>query len=249
MIEKVKIYNKEGKLTYLRVSRYNPKTKERTILEEARHGIIRLINTEARRQGLIETSESSTQPPETPSRGSSLGSRSKKAVPARRRLPAGSIHGGEVIDVPPGSVEILNERALRRIDLRYVVFDWDDTINPLMPVASGGIDAGKVDALVEIYGKDVVIQAGGGIHGHPDGTVAGARSIRCAVDGVMEQKSSPEKAEECPELKAALDKWGYSKPEEIRRIMDMVEDNKDVLVKLLFNMGYEAFETLEKLGK
>jgi ribulose-bisphosphate carboxylase large chain len=42
-----------------------------------------------------------------------------------------------------------------------LAFEWDDSIQPLMPVASGGLDAGKVDALVEIYGKDVVIQAGG----------------------------------------------------------------------------------------
>ncbi|UCE37957.1 MAG: ribulose-bisphosphate carboxylase large subunit [Thermoplasmata archaeon] len=126
-------------------------------------------------------------------------------------------------------------------------FDWDDTINPLMPVASGGLDAGKVDALVEIYGKDVVIQAGGGIHGHPDGTVAGARSLRCAVEGVMEGKSSKEKAEECKELKVALDKWGYVEPEEIRKVFAQVEEKKDELDKILLKQGYEMFDIVGEL--
>jgi len=126
-------------------------------------------------------------------------------------------------------------------------FNWDDTINPLMPVASGGLDAGKVDALIEIYGKDLVIQAGGGIHGHPEGSVSGAKSMRCAVEGVMQGKSSPEKAKECKELKAALDKWGYSDPQEIRKISEMVEENKDKYLKKLFTVGYEAFDISEEL--
>jgi ribulose-bisphosphate carboxylase large chain len=128
-------------------------------------------------------------------------------------------------------------------------FDWEDTINPVMPVASGGLDAGKVDALIEIYGKDVVIQAGGGIHGHPEGTVAGAKSLRCAADAIMEGKSSKEKAEECKELKAALDKWGYTEPEGIGRIFKQVEDKKDKLEKRLFSTGYGEFNLMDELAR
>ncbi len=138
------------------------------------------------------------------------------------------------------------EEALHLFNLG---FRWDDRILPLMPVASGGLDAGKVDALIEIYGKDVVIQAGGGIHGHPEGTVAGAKSMQCAVEGIMEGKSSQEKAEECKELKAALDKWGYADPEKIRNIMDMVEENQDDYIKQLFDLGYDAFDIIDELGK
>ncbi|UCH89305.1 MAG: ribulose-bisphosphate carboxylase large subunit, partial [Thermoplasmata archaeon] len=127
------------------------------------------------------------------------------------------------------------EEALHLLSLEY---KWDDNIKPVMPVASGGINAGLVDGLVQIFGKDIVIQAGGGIHGHPDGTVAGARSLRCAMEGVMEGISSPEKAEECPELKAALDKWGYVEPEGIRKKFDFSEENKDSLLKELFEKGY-----------
>jgi len=45
-------------------------------------------------------------------------------------------------------------------------FKWSPGIKPIMPVASGGLNAGSVDALLEIYGHDVVVQCGGGIHGH-----------------------------------------------------------------------------------
>jgi ribulose-bisphosphate carboxylase large chain len=128
-------------------------------------------------------------------------------------------------------------------------FEWEDTINPVMPVTSGDLDAGKVDALIEIYGKDVVIQAGGGIHGHPDGTVAGAKSLRCAADAIMEKKSSKEMAEECRELKVALDKWGYTEPKEIRRIFAQVEDRKDELEKRLFSSGYGAFDLMDELAR
>jgi ribulose-bisphosphate carboxylase large chain len=146
--------------------------------------------------------------------------------------------------------QICRDRTIEEaLHLFGLGFEWDDSIQALMPVASGGLDAGKVDALVEIYGKDVVIQAGGGIHGHPGGTVAGAKSLRCAVEAVMEGKSAPEKAEECPELKAALDKWEYVDPKEIRKVSEFVDENKDLLVRKLFEVGYENFDVLDKIGK
>jgi ribulose 1,5-bisphosphate carboxylase large subunit-like protein len=54
----------------------------------------------------------------------------------------------------------------------------------------------------------IAIQAGGGVHGHPDGTAAGARAIRQAVDAYMEGKSAEEYAEDHYELERALKKWG-----------------------------------------
>lgn len=123
-------------------------------------------------------------------------------------------------------------------------FSFDDTINPLMPVASGGLNAGKVDALLEIYGKDVVIQAGGGIHGHPEGTIGGARSMQCAVKGAMEGKGSREAAMQCPELQVALDKWGYVEPHGIRRIFSEVEENKEEHLRRLFEQGYESYDLI-----
>lgn len=76
------------------------------------------------------------------------------------------------------------------------------------PVASGGLHPGKVFPLIEFIGRDVIIQAGGGVHGHPDGTMSGAKAMRQAVDAVMAEVPVWEYAKSHPELMAALDHWG-----------------------------------------
>jgi len=80
-------------------------------------------------------------------------------------------------------------------------------LKPVMPVASGGLHPRLVPALMEIFGKDFVIQAGGGIHGHKDGTCAGAAAMRQAVDAAMEGAQLEEHAETHKELKVALELW------------------------------------------
>jgi ribulose-bisphosphate carboxylase large chain len=77
----------------------------------------------------------------------------------------------------------------------------------MMAVASGGLQPGSVPALIDIFGLDVVIQAGGGIHGHPQGTEAGAKAMRQAVDAVLAKISLTEYAKSHPELGAALQRW------------------------------------------
>ena len=80
-------------------------------------------------------------------------------------------------------------------------------LKPVMPVASGGIHPRLVPALLETFGKDVVIQAGGGIHGHPDGTKTGALAMRHAVDAALKGISLEEYAKTHGELRGALDIW------------------------------------------
>lgn len=80
-------------------------------------------------------------------------------------------------------------------------------LKPVMPVASGGLHPRLVPALLEIFGKDVVIQAGGGIHGHKAGTHAGATAMRQAVDAAMQGIRLEEYARAHKELKAALELW------------------------------------------
>lgn len=82
-----------------------------------------------------------------------------------------------------------------------------DGLKPVLPVASGGLHPRLVPALIEIFGKDVVIQAGGGIHGHRDGTVAGAKAIRQAVDAKTQGIPLETYAETRKELKTALEIW------------------------------------------
>jgi ribulose-bisphosphate carboxylase large chain len=84
--------------------------------------------------------------------------------------------------------------------------------NDVLPVASGGLHPGVTDALVDALGTDIAIQAGGGIHGHPDGTEAGARALRQSVEAAMADVPLAEYAEDHPELATALDKWGAETP-------------------------------------
>jgi len=76
-----------------------------------------------------------------------------------------------------------------------------------MPVASGGLHPALVPSLVNIFGVDFVIQAGGGIHGHEQGTVAGAKAMRQAVDATMEHVDLKEYAATHRELQSALETW------------------------------------------
>jgi len=80
-------------------------------------------------------------------------------------------------------------------------------IKPVLPVASGGLHPGMVPKLVEYFGNNTVIQAGGGIHGHPDGTVKGAKALRQAVDAAVAGITLEEYAKTHKELNKALTKW------------------------------------------
>lgn len=80
-------------------------------------------------------------------------------------------------------------------------------LKPVLPVASGGLHPRLVPALLDYFGNDVVLQAGGGIHGHPNGTVAGAKAMRQAVDAVLEGKTMEEYAKSHSELALALKQW------------------------------------------
>jgi ribulose-bisphosphate carboxylase large chain len=82
-------------------------------------------------------------------------------------------------------------------------------LKPVMPVASGGLYPGLVPALIRFFGIDFVIQAGGGIHGHEDGTISGARAMRQAVEATLEGTSLKDFAENHSELRTALETWGY----------------------------------------
>jgi len=85
-------------------------------------------------------------------------------------------------------------------------------IKPVFAVSSGGLHPGHVPFLIKHLGKDIIIQAGGGVHGHPSGTAAGAKAMRQAVDACMEGKTLKEYAKSHKELKEALEKWGKLHP-------------------------------------
>ncbi|MDD2647110.1 MAG: type III ribulose-bisphosphate carboxylase [Patescibacteria group bacterium] len=80
-------------------------------------------------------------------------------------------------------------------------------IKPVMPIASGGLHPALTPRLMKILGKDLIINFGGGIHGHPDGTYAGAKAARASVEAAMSHIPLEKFAETRPELKVALDYW------------------------------------------
>jgi len=80
-------------------------------------------------------------------------------------------------------------------------------LKKVLPVASGGLHPGLVPALMKFFGKDFVIQAGGGIHGHAEGTVSGAKAMRQAVDATMKGVSLKDYSESHKELRVALEIW------------------------------------------
>jgi ribulose-bisphosphate carboxylase large chain len=91
---------------------------------------------------------------------------------------------------------------------REAIREEMDNFKRVLPVASGGLHPGLVPALIDFFGMDFIIQAGGGIHGHKDGTLSGARAMRQAVDEVLENTPLEEFAQKHKELETALEIWG-----------------------------------------
>src|SRR5665647_2183649 len=84
--------------------------------------------------------------------------------------------------------------------------DWGG-LKPMFPVASGGLAPTMIPDLYSIFGKDVIMQFGGGIHAHPMGTAAGATACRQALEASLEGVSLQEYAKSHKELEVALGKW------------------------------------------
>ena len=124
---------------------------------------------------------------------------------------AGKLEGGK-IDV------IRYARILREVDFKP---DPDDVfhmpqkmyhIKPSAPVSSGGLHPGNIQPVIEALGKDIVLQIGGGVVGHPDGPKAGALAVRQALDAISKGIPLDEYAKDHKELARALEKWGFVKP-------------------------------------
>jgi len=64
-------------------------------------------------------------------------------------------------------------------------------------------------------GVDFIINAGGGIHGHPLGTRAGATAMRQAIDAAMKQIPVGEYAKTHRELRLVIEKWGTRYAEKV----------------------------------
>ncbi|WP_099354112.1 2,3-diketo-5-methylthiopentyl-1-phosphate enolase [Fredinandcohnia onubensis] len=107
---------------------------------------------------------------------------------------------------PYGSVALEREQTLA---IAEELTKNDEAFKPTFPVPSAGIHPGLVPLLINDFGKDSVINAGGGVHGHPDGAIGGGKAFNAAVDAVLGGKTLIEFAKNSPELKKAIELWGY----------------------------------------
>lgn len=110
------------------------------------------------------------------------------------------LHVGTVV----GKMSETKQEVLENIDALKTEMSG---LKQVMPVASGGLHPRLVPALMETFGKDFIIQAGGGIHGHKNGTVTGAKAMRQAVDATLRGISLEEYGKTHDELKTALEEW------------------------------------------
>jgi len=84
--------------------------------------------------------------------------------------------------------------------------NWHN-LKPVLAVASGGVSPLDVPKIVQTMGKDIVIQAGGGIHWHPKGSRYGAMAMRQALEATMKKIPLKKYSKTHKELKEALVKF------------------------------------------
>lgn len=85
-------------------------------------------------------------------------------------------------------------------------------LKPVFGVCSGGLHPGIMHRLMELLSTDIVVQAGGGVLGHPNGTESGAKALRQAIDAYMKGITVEEYAKSHQELAEALNLWGNETP-------------------------------------
>jgi ribulose-bisphosphate carboxylase large chain len=81
-------------------------------------------------------------------------------------------------------------------------------LKEVFSVASGGVSPISLPKIAKAFNNEVLIQAGGGVHGHPAGTYAGAKALAQSLQAYMQNISLEEYAKTHNELYQALKKWG-----------------------------------------
>jgi ribulose-bisphosphate carboxylase large chain len=132
-----------------------------------------------------------------------------------RLIGTDQLHIGAIVGKMEGSsveVEVIGEEIEQNLvhekkQAHVLEQSWYG-IKPVFAVCSGGLHPGKVQDLMHYMGNNIIIQAGGGVHGHPFGTTKGAMAMRQAVDAVMQKTDLRVYAKSHSELAKAIEKWG-----------------------------------------
>ena len=115
--------------------------------------------------------------------------------------------GGDALHIGTYGIGKMHADVSEEMYSREVITEDMKGLDPMMPVASGGLHPGMIDKLREKSGPDVQIQAGGGVSGHPEGVRSGAAALRQAVDAAYKDIGLRDYAKDHKELRKALEKW------------------------------------------
>ncbi len=128
--------------------------------------------------------------------------------------------GADMVVYPSyyGKFPFLKERYIR---IAHHLTEPFYHIKPTFPIPGGGVHPGMVPFLLEELGNDSIIAAGGAVHGHPGGAMAGAKALRQAVEATMCGMTLKEAAKKYRELKSALDLWGIHDQSRDRLLFDL----------------------------
>jgi ribulose-bisphosphate carboxylase large chain len=131
-----------------------------------------------------------------------------------RLIGVDNIHIGTVIGKLVGDKQEVLEikNAIVRDKVKHPLPQNWHGMKDTIPVSSGGLHPGLMPQIMKMMGRGLVLQAGGGIHGHPKGSMAGAKSIRQSIDASLEGIPLKEYAKTHKELHEAMVKWEMERP-------------------------------------
>lgn len=135
-----------------------------------------------------------------------------------RLVGADQLHIGTVVGKLAGTrqevLDVKNEitcHNIRSKKSKMLAQRWN-RIKPVLPVSSGGIHPGIIPDVLDVLGTDIVLLVSGGVHGHPNGTRAGAQAAMQSIEAAMKKIPLHEYAITNRELRVALEKWGRVRP-------------------------------------
>lgn len=125
-----------------------------------------------------------------------------------------SLHIGTAIGKMEGSKndiddieeEIEKDLILENKKEHFLEQKWYN-IKPVIAVCSGGLHPRLVPKLMKMMGNNIIIQAGGGIHGNKYGTIGGAKAMKDAIEASIKNIPLQEYSKNHKELKSALEQW------------------------------------------
>ncbi|RAS73983.1 2,3-diketo-5-methylthiopentyl-1-phosphate enolase [Priestia endophytica] len=105
---------------------------------------------------------------------------------------------------PYGSVALNHHEAIKT----HEYLTATSSLKKGWSVPSAGIHPGLVPLIYHDFGKDTIINAGGGVHGHPNGAGGGGKAFRAAIDAAVSGVTLQEASKTSQDLKEAIELWG-----------------------------------------